>query len=204
MIYNLLIDYTCGASSNCWESGKLRAMTCACWNSAVTRYVRSLCLSNASFSVACGGTGGICLMTLCRDVKIAVDDIKLKVMVSESNRVELYKTINPDLSVHEIYHTKTKVNERQRISWTRFRVSAHSLAIEERRWNRRGRGRLPMEERLCSCGHIQSEQHVVEDCVRTSHIRHQYNVTTLKNLLTERTDFATVCTIVHNILTEFN
>lgn len=155
-------------------------------NTQTSRYVRDLINNNV------------------HDVENAIENIKLKIISSESNRVKLYNTINPDFSVHPIYMSKIKVNERERISWTRFRVSAHSLAIEEGRWNRRGRGRLPVEERLCSCGHIQTEQHVVEDCARTQHIRQQYNISTMKNLLIERTDVATVCTIIHKILAEFS
>lgn len=56
---------------------------------------------------------------------------------------------------------------------------------------------------MCSCGHEQTEQHVEEECVRTSYIRQYFNVSTLENLLLEMTDFANVCTIIHNILTEF-
>ena len=82
---------------------------------------------------------------------------------------------------------------------TRLRTTA----IEEGRWNRRGRGRLPVEESLCSCGEIQSEQHVVADCFR-KHIRQEFNVHTIENLMLEGNDFASVGTIVHRILAEFS
>ena len=112
-------------------------------------------------------------------------------------------SINPELKVHEVYRSKIKVNEMERISWTQFRINAHSLAVEEGRWNRRGRGRLPLEERLCSCGNIQTEQHVVADCQRTLHIRQQFNLMSFKNLMLERQDFISVCSIAHRILAEF-
>ena len=99
------------------------------YNTQTPRYIRDLINNNV------------------HDVENAIENIKLKIIASESNRVKLYNTINPDLSVHQIYMSKIKVNERERISWTRFRVSAHSLAIEEGRWNRRGRGRLPPSRR---------------------------------------------------------
>ena len=137
------------------------------------------------------------------DIVNAMEDLKSKTISSESNRVKMYNIINPDLAVHQIYKAKLKINESERISWTRLRVSAHSLAIEEGRWNRRGRGRLPVEERLCSCGQIQTERHVVEDCARTLNIRQRYHLSTLENLFIERTNAATVCTIVHEILTSF-
>ena len=81
------------------------------------------------------------------DVAEAQHNLKTKILNSDSNRLLFYKTININLTVHEIYSTNIKVNEIERISWTRLRLSAHSLAIEKGRWNRRGRGRLPIEER---------------------------------------------------------
>ncbi|MPC90304.1 hypothetical protein E2C01_085281 [Portunus trituberculatus] len=80
----------------------------------------------------------------------------------------MYNTINPHYSVHDIYTTKIGENEFDRVSWTRLRINGHSLAVEEGRWNRRGRGRLPMEERGCSCGQVQTQRHVTEHCPRTT------------------------------------
>ena len=51
-----------------------------------------------------------------------------------------------------------------------------SLACETGRWNRRIRGRLPMNERLCECGSVKTERHVKLDCPRTQHIR-DHNIT---------------------------
>ena len=82
----------------------------------------------------------------------AKDELKIKITNSVSNRLTFYKSINPELVVHDIYMKNVKVNEIERISRTRLRLSAHSLAVEKGRWNRRGRGRLPMEERLSPCG----------------------------------------------------
>ena len=45
-----------------------------------------------------------------------------------------------------------------------MRLSAHSLAIESGRRNRQERGRLPFEERLCTCSQVQSEKHITEEC----------------------------------------
>ncbi|MPC37377.1 hypothetical protein E2C01_030851 [Portunus trituberculatus] len=53
-------------------------------------------------------------------------------------------------------------------AFRRFRVSAHSLAVEVEKWNRRGRGRLPLEERLCPSGEIQTEGHVAQHCIFTN------------------------------------
>ena len=65
------------------------------------------------------------------------------------------------MSVHKIYSSINDVNDLERISWSKLRLSAHSLAVETGRWNRRGRGRLPMEERLCQSGRVQTEHNVI-------------------------------------------
>ena len=125
--------------------------------------------------------------------------LKAKVSMSVSGRMLMYITINPHRSVHDIYTSKIDVNELERVSWTRLRVSGHSLAVEEVRWNRRGRGRLPMEERLCSCGQVQTERHVIEHCPRTTALHQQHNITTIENLFIERKDYNTVCNICHTV-----
>ena len=84
-----------------------------------------------------------------------------------------------------------------------MRLSSHSLAVEVGRWNRRGRGSLPLEERLCICGQVQTEQHVIEMCPRTENIRRQWNITSMVNLLSERGDHNNVCSIVTKILNTY-
>ena len=107
------------------------------------------------------------------------------------------------------YHNDTTIRlgdicEKQRLSapetYSRFRLSAHSLAVEKGRWNRRGRGRLPMEERLCSCGQVQTEAHVIETCPVSSGIRQLYNITTVNDLMVTRTNYGEVCTVIHKLL----
>lgn len=127
--------------------------------------------------------------------------MKIKLSVSDSSRVQMYNVINPLYIVHNIYTTKIRVNELERVSWTRLQVSGHSLAVKGR-WNKRGRGRLPTEERLCSCGQVQTERHVIEYCPRTAALRQQYSVTAIENLFMERNDYATVCHICHAALSE--
>ena len=73
------------------------------------------------------------------DVEEALQNLKAKILNSDSNRISFYKSINTNLAVHEIYTKDMKVNEIERLSWTKLRLSAHSLAIERGRWNRRGR-----------------------------------------------------------------
>ena len=134
------------------------------------------------------------------EIENAKNTVKLRIRNSLSNRIVFYKSINPELSVHDIYTKNTKVNEIERISWTRLRLSAHSLAVEKGRWSRRGRGRLPMEERLCPCGQIQTEAHVIESCPMSLQIRQMYNITTINDLLLVREDYDKVCMIIHKLL----
>ena len=137
------------------------------------------------------------------EVQLSFENMKMKLSVSESSRMHMYNAINPQYSVHNICTTKIRVNELERVSWTRLRVSGHSLAVEEGWWNRRGRGSLPMEERLCSCDQVQTERHVIEHCPHTAALRQQYNINTIENLFIERKDYATVCHICHAILSEY-
>ena len=135
------------------------------------------------------------------DVGQSINNLYQKVLSSQSSKCMYYKEINPNLIVHGIYSGKNStVNELERMSWSKLRLSAHSLAIETGRWNRRGRGRLPIEERLCQCGCVQTERHVFENCIHSQHFRNLYNISSLPDLVSERQDFPQVCHIVHKIL----
>ena len=79
-------------------------------------------------------------------------------------------------------------------------VSSHMLAVETGRWNRRGRGRLPMEERLCSCGLIQSEEHVVSDCPISQNLRNKYGFASINDLMNGNIPDETACKFVYEIL----
>ena len=76
--------------------------------------------------------------------------------------------MNPDLSVHEMY-TNKNISEFDRLVATRIRLSSHELAIEKGRWSR-----TPRESRLCNCGEIQTEVHVVCFCPFTDVVRASY------------------------------
>ena len=75
---------------------------------------------------------------------------------SQTTRCNVYKTINPQYKVHDVYVKIQVINDIHGISFTRFRVCGHRLAVETGRWNRRGRGRLSLNERLCVCGYRQN------------------------------------------------
>ena len=134
------------------------------------------------------------------DVKIAMDNLKGNVITSESSRKITYRKINRDLSVHAIYSVKHNVPELERISFTRFRIASHSLAVEVGRWSRRGRGRLPVEERLCSCGNIQTEEHVVQYCQRTQNLRECHNFSNIDDIFSDQKNILEQCKIIHKIL----
>lgn len=114
-----------------------------------------------------------------------------------------YKEINPHFTVHDIYKQKHVINEFHRISFTHFRVCGHSLAIETGRWNRRGRGRLPVVERLCKCELVQTERHVVEVCPLTAHLRITYNICVLENIFADGFLDERVCKMLHEVLKIF-
>ena len=104
------------------------------------------------------------------------------------------------MQVHNIYNMKYMINELERMSWTKLRLSAHSLAIETGRWNRRGRGRLPVDQRLCQCGQVQTEHHVIEHCPRSQYIRDLYGFNSMEYLMLESNDYSNICHVVHRIL----
>ena len=111
------------------------------------------------------------------DINDSMEDMKLSVQASMSSRRVTYVSLNPDCQVHDVYTKRQYLNDVDRACFTKLRVSGHSLAVETGRWNRRGRGRLPMEERLCPCGAVQTERHVVEACPLTHPLRatHQFH-----------------------------
>ena len=109
----------------------------------------------------------------------------------EFSRRMTYQIINPDMTVHRIYRERcVSVVTTQRVR------QAGGAAVE-------GRGRLPLEERVCPCGNVQTEQHVIEQCPLTQHIRELYQFSTMKELFSERLLPEIVCKITHEILNVF-
>ena len=75
----------------------------------------------------------------------------------QGTKSNTYFTINPNGTVHPMYLRKVaSVSDRDRVCATRLRLSSHRLAIETGHWNR-----IPREKRLCACGAIQTEEHVI-------------------------------------------
>ena len=80
-------------------------------------------------------------------------------------KLRTYVELNPNLEVSKIYSDRD-VNELERIKVSRLRLSSHDLAIEKGRWSR-----TPRERRLCSCGLVQTEEHVICECDLTAACR---------------------------------
>ena len=89
-----------------------------------------------------------------------------------TSKTTTYKELNPDLSLHKVYTTKDYINERERLSFTRFRVSSHHLKVETGRW-----ARIEAANRTCDCGGgVQDESHVLFRCSKTDDIRRMFGV----------------------------
>ena len=100
-------------------------------------------------------------------------NLRERIQESERSKYVMYKIVNPSLSVHNVYKRggNEYVPEYLRVSFTRLRLSSHRLMIETGRWSR-----IPRENRLCACGVIQDEAHVIQVCPNVGHIRQRYDV----------------------------
>ena len=74
------------------------------------------------------------------------------------------------MSVHPLYARDAPfIEDHLRITFTRFRLSAHRLRVEMGRWSR-----TPAEHRICGCKTgIQNEEHILV-CPLTQEIRKKY------------------------------
>ena len=77
------------------------------------------------------------------------------------------------------------------------------LACDTGRWNRRIRGRLPMNEWLCEWGRVQTERHVKLDCLRTQHIRDHHQFEILEQIFSDKVSMAVTCKIIHATLSVY-
>ena len=138
------------------------------------------------------------------DLGNAMEKLKTSIRESQSSKRCFYKLTNPDLITHDIYKGRHLINEFHRMSFSRFRLSSHSLAVETGRWNRQGGGPVPLEERVCICGEgIQTERHVIEVCPLTQIIRSRHQLTTLEHLFSSNICHKTLCQIIHDMLRIF-
>ena len=85
-----------------------------------------------------------------------------------------YLKINPNLEKARIYErNNTSMAKLQEVA--KIRTVSHRLMIEV---GRHGRNRKPIDERLCHCGEVESEEHFLLRCVTYEHIRKRYNINT--------------------------
>ena len=106
--------------------------------------------------------------------------IQERIKASQSSRRLRYLSINPTLSVSPVYESHTP--EHLRLAFTRLRLGSHRLRFEMGRWSR-----IPPEERLCPCGDVQNEAHLLLYCPFTKPDRDTLNISAnnLIDLFTE-------------------
>ena len=97
----------------------------------------------------------------------SLDKLRSNIESSASSRRITYCQFNPSLKRHPMY--TENVPEYMRAAFTRIRLGSHRLKIETGRWSR-----IPKEERLCTCGAIQTEQHVLLLCPVTEPLRRTF------------------------------
>ena len=129
--------------------------------------------------------------------------IKNKILNSVSTKHMTYHQLNNSLTHHSIYSScDTFIKEYERISFSKFRLSAHKLKIETGRW---ARPIIPRIQRLCNCGipgSIQDEIHVLTDCLYTAHIRNTYPNVNFSNLFNNN-DNNVICSVSYKIMKIF-
>ena len=111
------------------------------------------------------------ILTVNNHIAEANDNLHERIRTSIRTKFVTYYDINPTMVVPNVYavNNRSIVPEHYRIAFTRLRLSSHNLKIETGRWSR-----IPRERRLCQCGSVQDERHVLELCARTEHLRGQY------------------------------
>ena len=107
------------------------------------------------------------------------------------------------LSMHAAYTTPDYVDERERLVFTRFRLSSHHLKIETGRW-----ARIEVEKRVCDCGlGIQDELHVLLKCAKTEEVRGRFGISVgdYNNLgeLMDKVDVHVLVSFVYNCMKLF-
>jgi hypothetical protein len=126
--------------------------------------------------------------------------IKIKIQSATTSRRMTYLCLNPELAAAKIYDD-CLVKEHHRVAFTRLRLSSHRLRIETGRWSR-----IPVDQRLCECGEVQTEDHVLFHCPMTVNIREKYDIDSESNihsLLISR-DNSNICAFCHDILNVFS
>ena len=108
--------------------------------------------------------------------------------------------MNPNMTVHPVYKTRSFVPDYKRESFTRLQLMSHNLRGEIGRWSR-----TPREERVCQCDgmQIQTEKHVLIECPLSAHCRDRYQMLTftdLGELLQESNHLNELCGYINDVL----
>ena len=99
-------------------------------------------------------------------IEKSMTDLRRTVSSSDRTKSILYSKLNPDFITHPVYSTRLLIPELYRMSFTRLKLSSHNLRCETGRWSR-----IPPERRLCPCGNVQNEEHVIMSCPKTQPLR---------------------------------
>lgn len=114
------------------------------------------------------------------DISFVMQQVTKDIRNCESSRRMTYRDVNSSL-LYTMYTRieKKLTNEHYRIAFTQFRVNGRSLDCEARKRKSRVRGRLTIENPLCTFSDIQTERHVAQYCPITQHIRYRHNFDTI-------------------------
>ena len=124
-------------------------------------------------------------------------ELNNKVSSAAGTKFRTYCNINRDLSVHNVY--STYIPEHLRIAFTRVRLSSHRLRIETGRW-----ARIPRERRLCECGTVQDEEHVLVRCPLTEPLRRRYGKAVTFPDIIDSANCEDDFRFIHDVMSSYN
>ena len=99
-------------------------------------------------------------------IERGITELKRRVSASDRTKSVLYSRLNPEFITHPVYCSRHLIPETYHISFTRLRLTSHNLRSETGRWSR-----IPAAMRLCPCGGIQDEEHIIMSCPKTHALR---------------------------------
>ena len=84
------------------------------------------------------------------------------------SKLATYLDMNTELVSPGLY--KIDVPEYMRVAVSRLRLISHNLKIETGRWSR-----IDRDRRLCQCGKVQTERHIVQECHLLKNVRDKFS-----------------------------
>ena len=128
-------------------------------------------------------------------VERGLAEIKRRVSTSDRTKSKIYSRINQDFMTHPVYYSRQLIPETYRMSFTRLRLTSHNLRSETGRWSR-----LPADRRLCPCGGVQDEEHIIMLCPKTHTLRTALSHPPVFPDILHRNDFESF-KYIHEVLT---